>query len=157
MIQNNIGIRKARNSDSVEIKKLVFSILREYGLQSEPLKTDSDLDDIEGTYFERGGMFYVLEDDAPSIIGTAGLYAVDRSTCELRKMYLEKMYRGIGIGKELIEVIVIKAKELGFNVMVLETASVLKEAVGLYTNYGFKEYQPGHLSRRCDQAYFIEL
>jgi putative acetyltransferase len=157
MIQNNIRIREARNADSDEVKELVFGVLNEYGLESDPLRTDSDLDDIESTYFESGGIFYVLEDDARSIVGTAGLYAVDGSTCELRKMYLEKRYRGLGIGKELIEVVVIKAKELGFHVMVLETASVLKEAIRLYTNYGFREYQPKHLSSRCDQAYFIEL
>ena len=41
--------------------------------------------------------------------------------------------------------------------MTLETASVLKEAIALYESYGFVEYEPDHLSARCDQAYFLQL
>ena len=50
-----------------------------------------------------------------------------------------------------------KARELGFSKILLETASVLKEAIQLYKSYGFKEYEPEHLSCRCDQAYMLEL
>jgi len=39
----------------------------------------------------------------------------------------------------------------------LETASVLTEAIGLYRSYGFVEYQPDHLSSRCDQAFVLQL
>jgi putative acetyltransferase len=48
-----------------------------------------------------------------------------------------------------------KAKELGR--VILETASPLKEAIGLYKRYGFKEFNPEHLSARCDQAFELYL
>jgi putative acetyltransferase len=41
--------------------------------------------------------------------------------------------------------------------MVLETASVLKEAVALYRRYGFQPYQAEHVASRCDQTYALEL
>jgi putative acetyltransferase len=50
-----------------------------------------------------------------------------------------------------------RAKQLGFAKITLETASVLKEAIRLYTSYGFKPCQPDHLSCRCDQAYMLDL
>jgi putative acetyltransferase len=72
-------------------------------------------------------------------------------------MYLRRSYRGKGWGKFLLEHALAEASQLGFTRMVLETASVLKEAINLYKSYGFTEYQPQHLSSRCDQAYMLEL
>ena len=150
-------LRAASNKDVGEIRDLVFSVLREYNLKPDPQRTDADLNDIEHSYFQRGAGFYVLEEKDGSIIGAYGLYLLDSQTCELRKMYLQRHCRGRGLGKFLMEHALSKAKEMGFQKMVLETASVLKEAIALYKSYGFVEYQPEHLSSRCDQAYTLEL
>jgi len=150
-------LRPANNKDAEHIKNLVFSILKEYNLKPDPQCTDADLRNIEQSYFERGGGFYVLEDKDGSIIGAYGLYSLGDQACELRKMYLQHACRGQGLGKFLMEDALSKAKEMGFQKMVLETASVLKEAIALYESYGFAEYRPEHLSSRCDQAYMLEL
>jgi len=150
-------LRPANNIDSKKITELVFNILKEYNLKPDPACTDADIKDIEQSYFERGGTFYVLEEKNGSIIGVYGLYPVDRQTCELRKMYLHSSYRGKGLGKLLLEDALSKARQIGFKRMTLETASVLKEAISLYKSYGFVEYKPEHLSSRCDQAFILEL
>ena len=103
------------------------------------------------------GKLFVLETEDGSIIGAYGLYPVDEHTCELRKMYLQKAYRGKGLGKFLLEDALSIARQLRFERMILETASVLKEAIVLYKSYGFIEYDPQHMSSRCDQAYLLEL
>jgi putative acetyltransferase len=72
-------------------------------------------------------------------------------------MYLHRDYRGKGHGKRLLEHALAEARRLGFKTITLETASVLKEAIRLYESYGFQPYTPTHLSRRCDQAYRLEL
>ncbi len=150
-------LRPTNNRDCEEITNLVYEVLKEYNLKPDPAGTDADIRDIEQSYFERGGAFYVLEDEDGSIIGAYGLYPVDRQTCELRKMYLYSSYRGKGLGKLLLEDALSKARQFGFKRMTLETASVLKEAISLYKNYGFVEYHPEHLSSRCDQAFILEL
>ncbi|OHB60879.1 MAG: hypothetical protein A2168_04360 [Planctomycetes bacterium RBG_13_50_24] len=136
---------------------LVYGILREYDLKPDPACTDADIKDIESSYFDRGGMFFVLETEDGSIIGAYGLYPINERTCELRKMYLHKAYRGKGLGKFLLDDALSKARQLGFEKMILETASVLKEAIALYKSYGFVQYNPQHMSSRCDQAYLLEL
>jgi len=118
---------------------------------------DADLSDIEQSYFARGGTFCILESQDGPIIGAYGLYPTEDRTCELRKMYLLHEYRGQGLGKRLLEDALAKARRLGFARVVLETASVLKEAIALYERYGFAPYEPPHLSPRCDQAYLLEL
>jgi putative acetyltransferase len=150
-------LRRAGNKDREEVTRLVYGVLKEYGLEPDPAATDADLADIEQAYFARGGAFLVLEDQNESIIGAYGLYPLENQTCELRKMYLHKSHRGKGLGKSLMEGALAEARRLGFTRMTLETASVLKEAIALYESYGFVEYEPDHLSARCDQAYFLQL
>ena len=150
-------LRQADNKDCEKVARLVYEILKEYGLKPDPACTDADIKDIESSYFGRGGKFFVLETEDGSIIGAYGLYPAEEHTCELRKMYLHKVYRGKGLGKFLLEDALSKARQLGFERMILETASVLKEAIALYKSYGFVEYNPQHMSSRCDQAYLLEL
>ena len=151
------SLRPADNQDCEKVARLVYGILQEYGLKPDPACTDADIKDIESSYFGRGGKFFVLETEDGSIIGAYGLYPAEERTCELRKMYLHKAYRGKGLGKFLLEDALSKARQLGFERMILETASVLKEAIFLYKSYGFVEYDPHHMSSRCDQAYQLEL
>ncbi|MHC4743783.1 MAG: GNAT family N-acetyltransferase [Planctomycetota bacterium] len=150
-------LRPADNRDCERVAALVFGVLREYNLKPDPDCTDADLKDIQNSYFDRGGAFYVLEDKSGSVIGAYGLYPAERTTCELRKMYLQKSFRGNGLGKLLLEDALANARRMGFVRMTLETASVLVEAIGLYRSYGFVEYKPEHLSARCDQAFVLEL
>jgi len=150
-------LRDATNADCEAVRMLVFAVLTEYGLKSDPGCTDADLGDIEQSYFARGGTFQVLEDRDGAIVGACGLYPMAEQTCELRKMYLRRECRGKGFGKRLLDDALAQARRLGFTRVVLETASVLKEAVALYESYGFTPYHPDHLSSRCDQAYLLEL
>ena len=150
-------LREATNADCKAVRELVFAVLAEYGLKSDPGCTDADLGDIEQSYRARGGLFRVLEDPDGAIIGAYGLYPMESGTCELRKMYLRRAWRGQGLGKRLLDDALAQARRLGFARVLLETASVLKEAITLYERYGFAPYHPDHLSSRCDQAYFLEL
>src|SRR4051812_44588431 len=86
-------LRPATNSDREVVTQLVFTVLREYGLQPNNKTTDADLSDIEANYAQRGGAFDVLENAEGAIIGCVGLYPTDSKTCELRKMYLQKSVR----------------------------------------------------------------
>ncbi len=150
-------IRPATSADGVCIRQLVFGVLGEYGLRPDPEGVDGDLNDIEQSYLARGGMFFLLELHEGEVIGCYGLYPLDEQTCELRKMYLRREYRGKGHGRRMMEHAIARAREVNFSVMTLETASVLKEAIGLYRSFGFACYEPAYLCHRCDQAYRLRL
>lgn len=152
-----ILIRPATNADCPQVQNLVFGILREYDLTIETGGTDADLKDIEANYLRRGGVFEIIEDANGKLLGTVGLYPLDAETVELRKMYFDKILRGRGYGKMMLERMIAAAKAAGFKRIYLETASVLKEAVGLYEKYGFQPTTEGIHSARCDAAYFLEL
>lgn len=149
-------MRLASNQDTEAVRILVFGVLRSYGFRPDPASTDRDLEDVEEHYFSKEGWFAVLEDGG-GIIGSYGVMRLGSGMCELRKMYLDARFRRRGLGKLLLEDAMAKARALGYAVMVLETASVLKEAAALYQSYGFEHYVAEHLSERCDQAYRKEL
>lgn len=151
-----IFIRAATNQDCENLKDLVFGVLREYGLEPAPEGVDKDLNDIEASYIKRGGVFELFEDGAGTLLGTVGLYPLDESQIELRKMYFAKEIRGKGLGKETLQRMIDIAREKGFKKMVLETASVLKEAIGIYKKFGFQESIEKH-ALRCDQSFYLEL
>ncbi|HUF03622.1 MAG TPA: GNAT family N-acetyltransferase [Aridibacter sp.] len=151
-----IKTREATNLDCERVREIVFGILKEYGLSPDPEGIDRDLEDIEESYLRRGGAFDVLVDEKGAIVGTVGLYPINNSTVELRKMYFLKEIRGKGLGKEMLARMVERARDLGFERITLETASVLKEAIGLYTSFGFTDQQGIHADR-CDRSFYLEL
>ena len=156
VLKKNI-IRAANNNDAEEVMRLVFKVLRDCGLEPDPETTDADLKDIVNWYHNKGGCFDVMENLQGKVIGTVGLYPLSDKMFELRKMYLHPEERGKGLGKALLEHSLRQASKLGFSSVILETASVLKEAISLYKNYGFKPYKAEHLSERCDQAYIKKI
>jgi putative acetyltransferase len=144
-------LRCYKSGDESSVFALIKGVLGEYGLQTNPEATDKDLFDIEKYYVQRKGVFKVLEENN-RIIGSYGIYQLSDTVCELRKMYLDKTFRGQGLGKLLLEDAFIEARKLGYQEMVLETNRTLKEAIWLYQKYGFEFFQPDHLSDRCDVA-----
>ncbi len=152
-----LRLRPATNADAEAVRSLVFGVLGEYGLAVDPTATDRDLFDIEAGYAARGGCFDVLVDENDRIVGSYGLYPLREGACELRKMYLERAFRGRGLGKAIMMRALEQARALGFARVELETAAVLVEAISLYKFFGFKPFTPDHMSCRCDQAMFLEL
>jgi len=154
---SHLTIRPATNNDLDAIANLVFSVLREFGLEPDPSATDADLEDIEANYLQRGGLFEVIEDPDGNLVGSVGVFPIDENICELRKMYFVPAIRGLGLGGYVLERAINEAKELGFRRMVLETSSKLLAANRLYLHFGFQPFTSDHLAGRADQSYGLDL
>src|SRR5688572_28173802 len=111
---SHLKIRSATNDDCERVAELVFGVLAEFRLESDPDTTDADLQDIEANYLRRGGRFEVIEDAHANLLGSFGLYPINKTTCELRKMYFIPSARGFGLGKYVLQLAIMMAKELGF-------------------------------------------
>ena len=156
LLDDSVKIRSASNADCENIQRLVFGVLAEFGLEPDTEGTDRDITDVEANYIDRGGVFEVLEDADGTVIGTVGLYPLDKETIELRKMYFAPELRGRGLGREILSRAVENAKSLGYLSVYLETALVLKQAVHLYESFGFRPVDIKH-TPRCDRGYILEL
>jgi GNAT superfamily N-acetyltransferase len=150
------SIRRASPADMAAVRAIVNTILGEYGLAADPQGTDRDLADVEASYFAPGGTFDVVVAPDGSIAGCCGVMPHGEA-CELRKMYLMKGMRGFGLGGRLLQRALAFARGRGFRRVELETASVLKEAIGLYTGAGFAPVARPLATPRCDKAFVLEL
>lgn len=150
-------IRRALPSDLATIREIVHGVLAEYGITPDPAGTDSDLLDLEKSYFAPGGTFEVAVAPDGSIAGCCGVMPHGSETCELRKMYLVKGARRLGLGGRLLQRAIAFAKGRGYRRLELETASVLKDAIALYSGAGFKPIARPLTAKRCDQAFALEL
>lgn len=158
MVYKEFIIRPANNEDVPFIKKVVFTVLQEYKLPASETGKDNDLNDIEQSYFSKGGYFGVaINTTTNEIVGTFGLYAVSEVVYELRKMYLLNHARKKGLGKCILSYAIQLAKGNHRTKIILETISPLKEAISLYKQYGFKEVTPLEINERVDQAFELQL
>lgn len=72
------------------------------------------------------------------IVGTCGLLYHPEYGYELSKMGVTRLYRGMGIGRQLVETALEKVKSLGARTIFLETHSSLIPAMLLYKKLGFQ-------------------
>ena len=151
-------LREATAADGAAIRAVVIAVMNEYGLSSDLEGNDADLRSFVHSYRGRGGAFRVVTSAEGVIVGCGGLYPIDAREAEIRRMYLLPEARGVGVGRKLLEDLISVARERRFERVVLETASVLKEAISLYRKRGFVPVARRSTAlRECDQAYALEL
>ena len=88
---------------------------------------------IEG----KGGIYLATLDGIPS--GVCTLKPINDAEVELKRFYVSPACRGIGVGKQLIELALREAAQLGYQTTRLETFAFMKSAVKMYRAYGFEE------------------
>jgi len=79
---------------------------------------------------------YVLTNPIESIIDKGGY--IDDKTYEIAKMAVTEKYQHQGIGKNLMDFAIQKAKGLNAELVILYSNTDLKIAVNMYAKYGFQ-------------------
>ena len=82
--------------------------------------------------------FWVVE-SAGQIVGCFGIESHGADDTELRRMYLDKAYRGAGIAQRMIDDAQTEARAFGFKKMILSTAEIQRSAVVFYRKSGFRQ------------------
>ena len=93
-------------------------------------------------YGPPSGIIYLAyyDDEVAGCIALMPLAPVgDQKACEMKRLYVKPAYRLHKIGKALVERLLEAAKELGYDIIKLDTLSKLQPAKQLYKQYGFIE------------------
>lgn len=97
---------------------------------------EKEISDLPTMYSAPEGCIILsCENEKP--FGCVALRKFENDTCEMKRLYIPKIYRGKGIGRELAVRVISRAKELGYNKMRLDTIETMKEAISLYKTLGF--------------------
>jgi putative acetyltransferase len=116
------------------VKNFVVGVLASEGFAYDPEK-DFDLDGISVNYLEEGGIFYVASTDG-KIVGTCAVKKRSVEKCEIKRLYVHKDFRRMGIGSVLLG----KALEFAsehYKTATLKTNTSLGPAIALYLKTGF--------------------
>ena len=87
--------------------------------------------------------FWVVERNN-EIIGMFGIESRGKESTELRRMYLDRRYRGRGIAQRMLQCAETRARELGFVKLILSTAEVQKAAITFYRKSGYRLVKSEH-------------
>ncbi|QHQ63480.1 GNAT family N-acetyltransferase [Anaerocolumna sedimenticola] len=68
----------------------------------------------------------------------AGFKVFEGNTVELKRVYVNKEYRGHGYSTYIVKQLLDRAKEKGYKRMILETGYKQKTAIALYKKLGFQ-------------------
>jgi GNAT superfamily N-acetyltransferase len=162
------SIRVFQKSDSDKVKEFISDIIvNEFKFKLEFNTLDSDILEIDKIYNKSNrGCFWVAEtvvndndysntqqkQQKQKIIGTTAVRNLKQfeSTCELKRMYVSKDFRRLGLGQKLLDTAIGFAKSAGYSRMVLDSSKALHAARALYLKSGFVDIPRYNDNHRAD-------
>lgn len=64
------------------------------------------------------------------------------NACEMKRLYVRDVFRGLGLGRQLVDQTMQLARQAGFDSMLLDTLREMETARALYQEAGFVEIAP---------------
>jgi GNAT superfamily N-acetyltransferase len=163
----------ATDSDVQQIRAVYeHAFEHDIGIQFDAT-LDSDFTQPLSYYSEsvRGAYFVVRHNLTSELVGTAGIRAVslpdsctdfscsegNGRTCELKRMFILPVGRGRGLGGALLQLVLAKARSLGYAVVVLDTKRKLVAANACYEKAGFLDCSNYNGNPRADRFMALRL
>lgn len=101
---------------------------------------DEEVEHLQEKYGEPNGRLY-LASYGTAAAGCVALRKLDDAYCEVKRLYVRPMYRGLHIGKILMEKVISDASQIGYRHIRLDTFPFMLEAMQMYRRYGFYEIE----------------
>jgi ribosomal protein S18 acetylase RimI-like enzyme len=110
---------------------------------------------LPGVYGEDGGAL-LLAWSATTAVGTIALRRLNDRSGEIKRLYLRPASRGQGLGRQLLEQVIERARELKYQSLYADTLPSMNEALSLYARLGFERVE-AYASNPTPGAIFLEL
>lgn len=106
---------------------------------------EAELAQLPGDYAAPRGALLVAEVEG-TVAGCCALRPLDTAdypnASEMKRLYVRKAFRGFGLGRELAEAMLDRARQAGYACVLLDTLDDMESARALYTDLGFEEIPP---------------
>lgn len=120
------------NSESENFKHLTRKLDKElksmYGNSQDEFDQFNIIENIETVVI-------AYQNDVPA--GCGCFKKMDDTTAELKRMYVDDRYRGLGVGSFILHELETWAAEKKYTSIVLETGTIQSDAIRLYTKKGY--------------------
>jgi len=139
---------------------LVRCLFEEYssslGMSLESQNFARELEDLPGKYGPPSGCL-LLATVAGQPAGCVALRDLGGGVCEMKRLYARDQFRGIGLGRSLMERVIEAGKALGYRTMRLDTIpSRMRIAAALYRTAGFQAI-PAYWENPLPGVEYMEL
>jgi ribosomal protein S18 acetylase RimI-like enzyme len=152
-----ITLIQAETPDEIRDARTLF---REYetwlGMSLCFQNFDDEVAALPGKYAmnEGGRLLLALADGETA--GCVALRQIEEGVCEMKRLFVREGFRGLGIGRDLIEKLIEEARAEGYKKMRLDTfPPKMGKAVALYHSYDFLEIPP-YYHNPYDGVLFME-
>lgn len=134
---NNIKIRKAALADCGRLMELIQELAT---FEREPEAVTVTLQHFEESGFGPNPIWWAIVAETEGKIVGFALYYIRYSTWKGQRMYLEDIivteeYRGRGIGKLMLDELIVIAKDKGFSGMLWQVLDWNEPAINFYKKY----------------------
>lgn len=116
---------------------------------------DEELNHLEKKYGLPHGRLYIASINN-EVVGCIALKNFDDFTCEMKRLYVKREYRGQKIASQLVDKIIDDAKIIGYKAILLDTLPFLQSAINLYKQKGFYEI-PAYNNSPMSNSIFMKL
>jgi len=137
------------------------AIVREYveglGLDLAFQGVDAELAELPGEYRPpQGALLLAIVDGQVAGCGAMRPLAdCDYpNACEMKRLYVRRAFRRFGLGRQIAEALLARAREAGYSAMLLDTLDVMEAARELYASLGFHDIPPYYFNPIPGAHYF---
>lgn len=102
---------------------------------------DREILTLPGDYAPPRGAL-LLATDGDEFAGCVALRPFAPDICEMKRLYVRPSHRGTGLGRRLVEAVLVEARRGGYSHMRLDTVPAMDAAIALYRALGFSEIEP---------------
>ena len=166
-MKTDLKIYSVETDEDIEIVKELFVEYADYlkDVLSEYLTLPWFVDYLKGFEKEVANMpgeyapptgCLLLAKYKDKIAGCVALRKLSNDICKGKRLYVRPEFRGLKIGRKLMESIIAEARRIGYSAMQGDTVPSMQAAQVLHVSLGFKEINPNHRDP-IKEAKFIEL
>lgn len=100
----------------------------------------TELVELRSFYREPGFLLLAHESGEPA--GCVGVRTLTSSSGEVRRLFVRPEFRGLGLGRRLLQNATDHARQQGFTRLMLNTLPTMVEAQALYDAAGYQPIEP---------------
>jgi ribosomal protein S18 acetylase RimI-like enzyme len=139
------------------------AILREYAKSIQVdlcfQNFEDELATLPGEYVEPRGALLMARING-ELVGCCALRPLDNvdypNACEMKRLYVRKAFRKLGVGRQLVEAIMDCARQADYDCVLLDTLSDMESARALYQDLNFVEIPP-YYHNPIEGAHYLKV